>query len=599
VVRAEWALARELGIPITIHVAMHSAGRFGMVKQLGDLGLLGPDTTYIHCCYLTDEEWQLVADSGGTVSIAPQIEAQMGHGWPPVLKSMDYGLRPSLSIDVVTTAPGDIFTQIRAAFACDRARVNAAGWEAGAEGDVSDTMLTSRQMLEMATINGAHVAGLEDRTGSLTPGKQADVVVLDATALNVAPVIDPVAAVTNCADVSNVETVLIGGQVRKRDGKLLADVDGGTPAGRGAPRTTCWLSSSASGPHSHGMTGRHLVARAGRGRPAVPGPFAGRSAGFRRWAVVGEAAGAAPHRLRDLRPGTGRPPRRPRPLLRGERVRARGPAGARHRRGLGGPRPRRLRLRPVGVAHGARNPGPEPARWADMLAPQPRARFATTPSSCPPWPAPSRRPSTSATPGPALRPHRPGQHGPRPPDPDQLAVSASMRTALLVYSGITVKMMVDSDLGAQLQTMFMVQYEPGGVAGTHDHRWRRRTWSVEGEVDASFDGDTTGCGRRRRLGRGRLRARLRQPGRPAGRWLETQAPQPPARHSYRFTRDWDYLRDAARLKGSSHAGAGSGRRGRAGPLGWASRWPATTPPGPRGRAVRPRPRAGRGAAAAV
>jgi cytosine/adenosine deaminase-related metal-dependent hydrolase len=87
-------------------------------------------------------------------------------------------------------------------------------------------MLTSRQMLEMATLNGAQVAGVGDRAGSLTPGKQADVVVLDATALNVAPVIDPVAAVTNCADVSNVEMVLIGGQVRKRDGKLVADAGG-------------------------------------------------------------------------------------------------------------------------------------------------------------------------------------------------------------------------------------------------------------------------------------------------------------------------------------------------------------------------------------
>src|SRR5215218_3771952 len=203
---------------------MHSAGRFGMVRQLGDLGLLGPDTTYIHCCYLTDEEWRLVADSGGTVSIAPQIEAQMGHGWPPVLKSLEHGLRPSLSIDVVTTAPGDMFTQMRAAFACDRARVNAAGWQAGAEGEVADDMLTARQMLEMATRNGAHVAGLEDRTGSLTPGKKADVVVIDATSLNVAPVIDPVAAVTLCADVSNVDTVIIDGKVRKRDGRLLADV---------------------------------------------------------------------------------------------------------------------------------------------------------------------------------------------------------------------------------------------------------------------------------------------------------------------------------------------------------------------------------------
>jgi 5-methylthioadenosine/S-adenosylhomocysteine deaminase len=80
-------------------------------------------------------------------------------------------------------------------------------------------------MLEMATVNGAHVAGVEDRTGSLAPGKQADVVLLDATALNVAPVIDPVAAVTLCADVSNVDTVLIGGQIKKRGGKLVADAD--------------------------------------------------------------------------------------------------------------------------------------------------------------------------------------------------------------------------------------------------------------------------------------------------------------------------------------------------------------------------------------
>lgn len=222
VVRAEWGLARELGIPITVHVGMgRLAGRFGMVKRLHDMGLLGPDTTYIHCCYFSDEEWQLVADSGGTISISPQVETQMGHGWPPVVKAMAYGLRPSLSIDVVTTVPGDMFTQIRAAFGAERARANAVFWEAN---EAATGLLTARQMLEMATINGAHVAGLEDRTGSLTPGKKADVVVIDATALNMAPVHDPVSAVTLCADVSNVETVIVDGVIRKRDGKLLADV---------------------------------------------------------------------------------------------------------------------------------------------------------------------------------------------------------------------------------------------------------------------------------------------------------------------------------------------------------------------------------------
>jgi 5-methylthioadenosine/S-adenosylhomocysteine deaminase len=224
VVRAEWGMARELGIPITVHVAMgRLAGRFGMVKKLAELGLLGPDTTYIHCCYFSDEEWQMVADSGGTISIAPQVEVQMGHGWPPVMKAIEYGLRPSLSIDVVTTVPGDMFTQMRSAFGTERARVNAVTWEANVE--APENMLKARQMLEMATINGAHVAGLEDRTGSLTPGKQADVVLIDATAINVTPIHDAAAAVVLCADVSNVDTVIIGGQVRKRDGKLLADVD--------------------------------------------------------------------------------------------------------------------------------------------------------------------------------------------------------------------------------------------------------------------------------------------------------------------------------------------------------------------------------------
>ncbi|HEU0213867.1 MAG TPA: amidohydrolase family protein [Jiangellaceae bacterium] len=224
VVRAEWAMARDLGIPLTVHVAMgRLAGRFAMVEQLDRMGLLGPDTTYIHSCYFSEHEWQRVADTGGTISIAAQVEMQMGHGWPPVNKSYQFGLRPSLSIDVVTTVPGDMFTQMRAAFGGERARVNAICWEA--DTGVPDTMLTARQMLEMATIHGAHVAGLEDRTGSLTAGKQADVVVIDATALNVAPVIDPVAAVVLCADVSNVETVIVDGVVRKRDGRLLGDVD--------------------------------------------------------------------------------------------------------------------------------------------------------------------------------------------------------------------------------------------------------------------------------------------------------------------------------------------------------------------------------------
>ncbi len=222
VVRQEWQMARDLGIPITVHVGMGKlAGKWGMVKLLDDLDLLGADTTYIHCCYFSDEEWDLVAKSRGTISIAPQVEMQMGHGWPPVAKAREHGLRPSLSIDVVTTVPGDMFTEMRCAFAAERWRTNADVWES--EDPVPDTILTARDMLTMATLDGAHVAGLEDRTGSLSPGKQADVVLIDGRGPGTAPVIDPVTTVVLCSDPSNVDTVIVGGKVLKREGRLVAD----------------------------------------------------------------------------------------------------------------------------------------------------------------------------------------------------------------------------------------------------------------------------------------------------------------------------------------------------------------------------------------
>lgn len=221
VVRAEWRIADQLDLPITVHVAMgRLGGRYAMVKQLSDLGLLRDRTTYVHCCHLSDEEWRMIADSGGTVSIAPQAETQMGHGWPAVTRAIAHGLEPGLSSDVVTAVPGDPFTQMRAAFSTERGRAIAAVWQTGEQ---AENLLTARDMLTMATLNGAKLAGLGSKTGSISPGKQADIVVIDATALNVAPVTDPVAAVVLSADTSNVETVIVGGVIRKLDGRLVAD----------------------------------------------------------------------------------------------------------------------------------------------------------------------------------------------------------------------------------------------------------------------------------------------------------------------------------------------------------------------------------------
>jgi cytosine/adenosine deaminase-related metal-dependent hydrolase len=196
-----------------------------MVKQLNDLGLLGPDTTDIHCNYLSDEEFQLIADTGGKISIAPTVEMIMGHGTPPTAQALAHGLRPSLSIDVVTTVPGDMFTQMRFLFAHDRLLAHEAAFAAGSE--IEPTLLTSREVLEFATIEGARVCGLEERTGSLTPGKQADVILVRCDDTNTYPVIDAVSTVVLQADTRNVDTVFVAGEVLKRDGRLVgADLHG-------------------------------------------------------------------------------------------------------------------------------------------------------------------------------------------------------------------------------------------------------------------------------------------------------------------------------------------------------------------------------------
>ena len=228
VVRYEWELARELGINITVHVAMDRFGYTKMqLRRLRELDLLYPNTTYIHSSHLLDDEWLMVRDSGGNVSLAPQIELQMGHGWAPAATASKLGIPVGLSSDVATTASSDQFTQMHAIFASERARRHQAAWDEDLDGNVpTPDLIDSRQVLRWATIEGAKVAGVADRTGSITPGKKADLVIIDTRAVNVAPVIDPVGAVVCAADISNVRTVLVDGRVVKDDFRLVADLDG-------------------------------------------------------------------------------------------------------------------------------------------------------------------------------------------------------------------------------------------------------------------------------------------------------------------------------------------------------------------------------------
>jgi cytosine/adenosine deaminase-related metal-dependent hydrolase len=209
--RDHWKLARETGARITTHVGVGTYGQDAKVQRFGEAGLLGPDTTYIHCTTLNDTEIQMIVDTGGTVSLASPVEMMMGHGMPPIQKFLDRGLRPSLSIDVETNVPADMFNQMRSVLPLQRAQAAQAGKDP----------VGAREVLAYATIEGARANGLESKVGSLRPGKQADVILLRTDRLNVTPLNDPATAVVCGMDTGNVDTVIIAGRVMKQGGKLL------------------------------------------------------------------------------------------------------------------------------------------------------------------------------------------------------------------------------------------------------------------------------------------------------------------------------------------------------------------------------------------
>jgi cytosine/adenosine deaminase-related metal-dependent hydrolase len=216
--KSQWELAREVGARITVHVGVGTAGQHDKLGEMGRAGLLKDDTTYIHCTSLNDEEIQMICDTGGTVSLAVPVEMMMGHGMVPTQRFLDRGLRPSLSVDVETNVPNDMFTQMRSLISLQHALI----FDQKFQGKQNlSSFLTSRDVLEFATIEGARANGLEDKVGSLTPGKQADIVMLRTDRVNVMPVNDPIGAVVWGMDTGNVDSVFVAGKALKRNGQLL------------------------------------------------------------------------------------------------------------------------------------------------------------------------------------------------------------------------------------------------------------------------------------------------------------------------------------------------------------------------------------------
>lgn len=233
-----WTIGRQLGLQIAAHIL----SPFGIRPIFDSLAAgtggngrigIGPDNLFIHMTGMADAAWQKVKDVGAQVTLAVPIEMNMRHGMPPILKMQSLGMEPSLSVDVECTLTADFFTQMRSTMNVQRALVNQMILEQGnfyppnqwpTPGAGTPALLTTRDVLRFATINGAKALRLDGKTGSLTPGKEADIIILDATSINVAPLNHVPGAVVSLMDRTNVETVIVAGKVRKWKGKLL-DVD--------------------------------------------------------------------------------------------------------------------------------------------------------------------------------------------------------------------------------------------------------------------------------------------------------------------------------------------------------------------------------------
>ncbi len=211
-------VAAELGIGVSVDAVFGTSSSEAVLRWAKD-GILSPDVTLIHCTGLTSEAWKAMGETGSTVALAPTSDAQIGleTAIPAVDEALSVGIRPGLSIDVEVALASDMFTQMRALHAIQRMRAANAVHGTGRQ----PSRITTHDVLDFATLQGARTNGLAGVTGSLTPGKKADLLVVQAEDINNMPLNDPIGTIVLGSDARNISAVLIDGEPRKWNGQVL------------------------------------------------------------------------------------------------------------------------------------------------------------------------------------------------------------------------------------------------------------------------------------------------------------------------------------------------------------------------------------------
>ena len=220
--RHDFKMARDLGLIASMHQGGGPPRTPDGWPTLEREGLLGPDINIVHGNDLSDDQLARFCDAGMTFSIAPENEMTQGHGFPITGRLRRLGRAPSLGIDLESVISAEMLTAARITLGTQRALDNAQSRQQ--TGTIPETStITTREALSWVTIEGARMLRMEQHIGSLTPGKQADLVLIDGTAINMQPIHDPAASVVMHASLANIDSVMVAGRWRKRSGSLLVE----------------------------------------------------------------------------------------------------------------------------------------------------------------------------------------------------------------------------------------------------------------------------------------------------------------------------------------------------------------------------------------
>jgi cytosine/adenosine deaminase-related metal-dependent hydrolase len=212
-----WKVARGLNMQILTEF-IGDLAKLG--PQFAQAGILGPHNIFNHCTRVPEETWKLFADAGVNITVNPRSDALFGfddEGFA-YQKAIDHGLTPALGIDLDTAFGSDMFGEMHALFGHQRAAMRYRRWRGEAD---APAPISVDEVLRAATVNGARAAGLGTSIGTLTPGKQADIIMLRTNGVAVFPVTNAIGTIVQAVERSDVDTVMVAGRLRKRDGKLL------------------------------------------------------------------------------------------------------------------------------------------------------------------------------------------------------------------------------------------------------------------------------------------------------------------------------------------------------------------------------------------